>query len=120
MGTSDDRVLILSDKVANPELTNILTEAGIDFHQEHVYETEYQGAGTIDPEDYDLITFTSASCVEGFVQAVKQGSDLSKIQAICIGEQTAKKAREHKMQVEVSDRATISSMVALSGGKANA
>ena len=59
----------------------------------------------------DYVTFTSASTVRGFVEVMK-GMDFSKVKALCIGEQTAREAEKYKMEIEISDRATIDGMVA--------
>ena len=39
------------------------------------------------------------------------GMDFCKVPALCIGEQTATEARKYHMKIEISDRATIASMV---------
>lgn len=43
--------------------------------------------------EIDLVTFTSASTVRGFVQALP-GIDTTKIRAVCIGEQTAMRQKD--------------------------
>ena len=56
------------------------------------------------------MAFTSASTVRGFVKQ-NPDEDFSGVKAICIGEQTAAAAKEWGMQVAVSEKATIDSMV---------
>ncbi len=58
----------------------------------------------------DVVTFTSMSTVEGFVQAVG-AADYSGFTALCIGEQTAQAARKYGMQVRVAQNATIDAMI---------
>ena len=60
--------------------------------------------------EVDAVTFTSASTVHGFVQSMKL-TDYTNIRAVCIGEQTAKEAERYGMQVQISDQATIDSLV---------
>ena len=67
----------------------------------------------------DLITFTSRSCVEGFAAAQKRDR-FEGCRALCIGQQTAARARECGFDVIVSDEASIESMlekVKQTGGK---
>jgi len=65
----------------------------------------------IDISGFNYITFTSESCVKGFAHSFKNTIDYSKINAICIGEQTAKATRAYGMNTIISDVATVSSMV---------
>ena len=60
--------------------------------------------------EIDLVTFTSASTVRGFVQALP-GIDTTKIRAVCIGEQTANEAKRYGMQIQISEEASVESMV---------
>lgn len=65
------------------------------------------------PDTYVL--FTSGSCVEGFVQMLDphRQSDFSQIQAVCIGEKTAQRARQYHMRVAVAKQADTDSMIDL-------
>ena len=63
----------------------------------------------MDTDACDLITFTSRSCVTGFVQSQKR-ENFAGVNALCIGEQTAEEAGKYGFEVIVSDRATIESM----------
>jgi uroporphyrinogen III methyltransferase / synthase len=110
--SSADRVLIFRAKKASPGLTEILDNHKIIFDEIVVYETEYIKNDTIHPNDFDYVTFTSASCVDGFVNSVGSG-DLSSFNAICIGEQTAREARKYGMNVKISRETTVDSMVKL-------
>jgi uroporphyrinogen III methyltransferase/synthase len=57
------------------------------------------------------VAFTSASTVRGFA-AMADGADLSKLNAVCIGEQTAQEALKYGMSPVTSDEITIDSLVA--------
>ena len=58
----------------------------------------------------DYVMFTSASCVKAFTACLTD-MDYTKVKAICIGEQTATAASKYGMQVCVSKKATIDSMI---------
>ena len=60
----------------------------------------------------EYVLFTSASTVRGFCRMLPPGFDPARIQAVCIGEPTAKAAREKNMQVFVAEKASGESMVA--------
>lgn len=107
--SKEDFLLLLRAEEASPDLPRILGEHGIPFSEVAVYRTSY-GAEAVSPEEYDYVTFTSASCVRGFVRA-SQGADCSQVKALCIGEQTAREAKKFGMQVSVSPQATIDSML---------
>lgn len=106
-----DNLLILRAKIASHELTDILKDNNIKFNEVSTYETIYERNENINVHDYDMVTFTSASCVKGFVNSVSENTDLSKVNAICIGEQTANEAKKYNMNIEISNKATIDSMV---------
>ena len=61
-------------------------------------------------DDVDCVAFTSASTVLSFAENYKD-IDFKKINAVCIGEQTAIKAKEYSMNVVVSKEATLDSLV---------
>lgn len=67
---------------------------------------EAMQAGTL-----DVVTFTSASTVRAFLEAV-DNVDCTRFTALCIGEQTAKQARACGMSVRIAENATIDSMIA--------
>ena len=62
--------------------------------------------------DADVVTFTSASTVRGFVNAFKE-LNYEAIKAVCIGEQTAAEARKYGMQISISKEASMDSMMEL-------
>ena len=119
----DSRVLLLRTDLASRDVTDELDAAGIPYTDIPVYRTEILGAGgektqraggveakAGGTDDYDWITFTSRSCVEGFLAGHKGESFVGR-PCLCIGEKTAEAAREASFDVEVSDEATIDSML---------
>ncbi len=109
------KILLIRAETASTDLPEILRQAGRDFEEVPLYRTVFGEDGVLSPEEFftgpkDFAAFTSGSTVEGFVRRA-EGMDFSKVHALCIGEQTAKKAREAGMQVLVSDAATMDSMV---------
>lgn len=112
-------VYLLRAEESSEELTAELDERKIDYRDIAIYKTlcrqeSYLRDVLIEKMEYgaiDYVTFTSASTVRGFVEVMK-GMDFSKVKALCIGEQTAREAEKYKMEIEISDRATIDGMVA--------
>jgi uroporphyrinogen III methyltransferase/synthase len=68
--------------------------------------------GDIYPNEYDWVTFTSASCVDSFRSACELSgfSAFSDVRALCIGPQTAKAAEKLGMKVSISEVTTIDAM----------
>ncbi len=62
-----------------------------------------------DDSQADMVMFTSASAVRGFVQ-MAQGADYAKIHAVCIGRMTADQAAYYGMQVHLAEQETVESM----------
>ena len=62
--------------------------------------------------EIDAVTFTSASTVRGFVEAVGD-MDYTSCRAVCIGRQTAAEAAKYGMRLMISEEASIDSMVEL-------
>ena len=94
-----------------------MTAAGLDAEDIPLYRTiceaepllreqirEMLGSGEI-----DAVTFTSGSTVRGFTQALGE-MDYSGVRAVCIGEQTAREAEKHGMQIEVAEEASMDAM----------
>lgn len=114
-----DRLLLLRAKDASRELPHLLQARQIPFDELAIYETIYEAEKKISPSDFDLITFTSASCVEGLVRAMRPGDSLSGLHALCIGKQTAKAAEQYGMRVSLPSEATIAAMIEWIGGMQN-
>ncbi len=109
------RILLARAQEGSPELCAALAGAA-EFDDVAIYETQYGAERSpiqtqlVEEGAFDVVMLTSASTVHGFAQAAC-GLDLTKVRAVCIGEQTARVARELGMQVHVSEQATLESMV---------
>lgn len=105
------RVILLRAKEASRDIVTVLRDAAIEVEDYPVYETEYIMDNDVgEPEDFDIITFTSKSCVDGFVKT-RGKTDFTGVKALCIGKQTAAAAEEYNFDITVSEMATIDSMV---------
>lgn len=105
-----DRLLLLRAEKASSEITDILEKRGVAYTDYPVYRTSLEEHGELGREDFDLVTFTSKSCVEGFVRN-RKASDLKGVNALCIGHKTAEEAERYGFNVEIADKPTIDSMV---------
>ncbi len=107
-------VLLCRASRGSDALAKIFLAGGIPFDDVACYDTKYEmpDAGAVLPRlaAGALVTFTSASTVEGFVKSLP-GVDLSHILGICIGEKTADKARQYGIAVRVAREATIESLI---------
>lgn len=112
-----EHVLIARAENGSEDLIPPLAGAGLSVEDIPLYRTVYEmnpllkeevlrmiGEGAI-----DAVTFTSASTVRGFVRAVEL-RDYSGITAVCIGEQTARAAREYGMWTETARQASIDAL----------
>ena len=111
---TDKKVMLIRGKLATSILPEALEAAGITYRNVEVYDTLYKNPMEDfledDMADIDYAVFSSASTIEGFSKALPM--DFSKVHAICIGEMTAAAARRLGMKVDVSEKATIASLVA--------
>ena len=113
-------VTIVRAKIGSKELLPPLREAGLKAEDIALYETVYKThshirekiTGLFEEGGIDAVTFTSASTVRGFVNAMEL-KDYSSILAVCIGEQTAAEAAKYHMQIRVSEKASIDSLTDL-------
>lgn len=113
-------ITIVRAASGSEDLIPPLEEAGLFVKDVPLYHTQYEMheqirdkiARILEDGEVDAVTFTSASTVRGFVQSMAL-TDYSKIQAVCIGRQTADEAGKYGMQVCVSKQASIDSMVEL-------
>ena len=111
------RVLIPRAAIGNPELVAELEKGGgLTITDVATYDTEYEATDLIDEKgeietgDIDFAVFTSASTVRGFAAAVED-VDFGRVNAVCIGKQTAAEAQKRGMRVWISERATLESLV---------
>lgn len=63
-------------------------------------------------EEMDGVFFTSSSTVRGFASLFPK-TDFSGVQALCIGEMTAREAKKYGMQVRIAKEATVEGLVEL-------
>ncbi|HWQ77474.1 MAG TPA: uroporphyrinogen-III C-methyltransferase [Anaerovoracaceae bacterium] len=105
-------VLIPRARIGSGEVTGPLEEAELLYEDLPVYDTVEAAVGDVAwyDDSYDYVAFTSASTVRGFARMAKD-IDYTKVKAVCIGEQTAAEARKYGMQVFISEKASIDSMV---------
>ena len=112
----EDKLLLYRAEEGRAELPGILHRNGVHFTDVPAYKTlprDFSESGLrkqIAAGEFDAVTFTSGSSVSGFAM-VAGGIDYSQIQGVCIGESTAKAARDLGVQVTVSGAASIDSMV---------
>lgn len=109
---SQEQILLLTPKETESSCERAFLEYGIKFDKVECYQTQYtkDDIDKIFITEEDLVAFTSASTVKGFVKRNKE-LDYTCVKAICIGEQTAKEARKYKMQVAISKESTIDSLI---------
>lgn len=103
-------ILVVTPKEKESSCAAILKEKKIPYQTTFCYETVYTSKEEIELEETDYVAFTSASTVKGFVNMMQHVS-FETVQAICIGEQTAKEARKYGMKVSISEKATIDALV---------
>ena len=109
--------LLLRAAAGGHILPEKLKAAGMHVTDVPLYDTEYRCTkadelrAMLEAGEIDVVTFTSISTVEGFVQAVG-AADYTGFTALCIGEQTAQAARKHNMNVKIAENATIDAMIA--------
>ncbi len=108
------RILIARAKEGSPELCGEL-DGIVDYDDIALYKTACEMSGSpaanavVQSGEFDYALFTSASTVRGFASAY--GGRLSQIKAVCIGEETARQAREYGMQIWISGEASLNSMI---------
>lgn len=112
----DSSLLLLRTNAASQDVTDELAKAEITYTDYPVYTTEIiRNRAISDIGSYAFITFTSKSCVTGFVQSQEKTS-FDGIRAVCIGEQTGAAAAGYGFDIILSDEATIESMLELCSG----
>jgi len=115
----DSKVLLLRAKIGTADLTEALDAGEITYLDYPVYDTAYVEHEEItNLEDWDYVTFTSKSCVDGFVKTQSR-DHFAGVKALCIGKQTAAEAARFGFDTVVSKVATIDSMVEKVRSKCN-
>lgn len=110
------KILLVRATQGNAVLREILLEADRCAEDLFVYDTMSDTAAAkrihdvMQDSEQVYVTFTSASTVEGFVKSLPN-FEVSKIRGICIGEQTAQRAKEYGIEHCIATQATIDSMI---------
>jgi uroporphyrinogen III methyltransferase/synthase len=108
--TKEKKVLLFVPKDTASDCAEGLALHNIRCDTITLYETVYDRSADSALERDDIVVFTSASTVRGFVK--KMGNqDFSLTRAVCIGEHTAKEAGNYGMNISISREATIDSLI---------
>lgn len=110
MAQPEDKVLVLIPNETDSELAKYLSTTNVHMKAVPVYDIIYEESEQVCIEETDIVTFTSASTVRSFVKTMKD-MDFHKVQAVCIGELTAKEAALYGMKITVAKEATIDSLI---------
>lgn len=108
----NSKVLILRAEIGSQGITNVFNKNNIKYDDVPIYKTLTIKQEVENIEDIDYITFTSASTVKGFINSVKD-IDFTRLNGICIGEETAKEAKKYGIKTYISKESTLDSMVLL-------
>ncbi len=98
----EERILICRARDGSPALTDALSAAGCLFEEVALYETRMAGSGPLSrrigallsEDGIDLVLFTSASTVRGFLGLMGEKVRPGRLTAACIGRETERAARE--------------------------
>lgn len=118
--SASSKVYVFKSERGSSAVQQMMTECGIPCSELVIYRTVlceedaltdqiWQAACA--PQTY--VTFTSASCVDGFIEEVGETRNFACVQAVCIGKKTAERAKEAGMQVLIAREASVESMVDL-------
>ena len=111
------RVLILRAEEGTPNLPAELDKGGVAYDDIKTYQTVYQNPhsdelrATLDAGEADVVTFTSASTVKGFVASVGADYDFTKVLGACIGVQTEAEAKKYGIRTLVAEKATMDALI---------
>ncbi|MCD7895567.1 MAG: uroporphyrinogen-III C-methyltransferase [Planctomycetaceae bacterium] len=116
----DDRVLLFRAAIGDRSIDETLTQRGIDFVAVDAYDTTHRDdqwdgvAQNLAAGVFDAVTFTSASAVAAFADAVPV-ADMpdGAFQTFCIGAMTAEAATAVGLQPLIPPSATIDAMALL-------
>lgn len=106
-----EKILLPRSAIGTRQVLDPLDKEGLVYEDLPIYHTTMEDGNPAgyDPS-FDLVTFTSASTVEGFALA-NPDLDYAQVKALCIGQQTAEAARVLGMEPLISKESTIDSMV---------
>ncbi len=117
------KLYIIRAKKGSKDLIKPLLKAGIVYEDIPLYETVFVENKFLAEKVkemllqgmLDFITFTSASIVRSFIKAMEFSEEekdyLKNFYAVCIGEKTAEEAKKYGMDILISKKAEIDSMV---------
>jgi uroporphyrinogen III methyltransferase/synthase len=103
-----DKLLIPRAEKGTDELTDILSENGVNFKEIKIYNTVLKNENLPETDGLDFFTFASMSSVEGFI---KNGLELKNTKAVAIGEITAKALKRYNIMPLISKIATAEGIV---------
>lgn len=109
------RVLIPRAKRGTPTLLAELDRTKTPYDDVPIYDTileedhPFSVTELFQNGEMNTAAFTSASTVEGFVRSVPL-EDYGRVEAICIGEQTAAKCQEYGMKTQIAKQADMDSL----------
>ncbi|MBR1560272.1 MAG: uroporphyrinogen-III C-methyltransferase [Clostridia bacterium] len=109
------RILIPRAAIGNKALIDALGD-GFDITDLPTYDTLYERSPVFDvkamveADGVNLCVFTSASTVRGFAEGAGD-VDFNKVNAVCIGRQTAAEAQKRGMRTWTAERATLEELV---------
>ena len=113
--TPGARLLIPRAAIGNRELIEALGDE-VSITDLPTYDTEYvrsrvlDASALLEPGKPDFAVFTSASTVRGFAAAVPE-ADFTRVNAVCIGRQTAAEAQKRGMRTWIAEKATLEALV---------
>lgn len=111
-----ERILILRARLGSRELLQELESAGpAELADIPIYDTEEMAIGEqmkaeLVKQPHTVTVFTSASTVRGYVHGMPE-ADFSKVNAVCIGEQTKREAERWNMKAFTAEQATPEALV---------
>ena len=118
------RLLIPRAAIGNRELIDELSKGeGLEITDLPTYDTLHERSRTVDVAamlaagEVDLCVFTSASTVRGFAGSCPE-ADFARVNAVCIGRQTAAEAEARGMRTWIAERATLEALVEAAKGAA--
>lgn len=103
---SNDKILILRGNLSAENLQKNFKN--IDFDEIICYETKYIKENSLNLQEFDSVTFTSASTVNSFVESY---DDFNHLMAFCIGEMTQKQAEKYGFKTKTANNPTIDSLI---------
>lgn len=108
--STDAKVMMCGQRIEDEKIEKSIDGCKTTMDYIPLYDIEYNKNYNLELEEDDIAVFTSASSVKTFVKTASD-VDYSSINAVCIGEMTAKEASKNGMKVSTSTETTIESLV---------